>query len=193
MATIFQTAFSNAFSWMKMYKFLLRFLWSLFPRVQLTIFQVPSHYLNQWWLDYWHICAILSLNELIQMSWHLPERTDCIKGKHPELGGTRREITCWHQAEESDAEGGGFRRLMPASDLPTRTIRRVGVFLLYPTYLWNKQQVMSINLTTMQYHVVVDHVAFYVIHSQVRYNIKSLDCQLACLPLKETILKSFDY
>ena len=95
-----------------------------------------------------------------------------IKGKHPESGGARREITCWHQAEESDAEGGGYRRLMPASDLSTRTTRRVGVFLLYGTYLWNKQQVMSINLTmwsTMQYHVMVDHVVFYVIHSQVRY------------------------
>ena len=95
------------------------------------------------------------------------------KWKHPESGGPRRKIICWHQAEESDAEGGGFRRLMPASDLPTRTTRRVGVFLLYRTYLWNKQQVMSINLTTwstMQYHVVVDHVDFYVIHSQVRYN-----------------------
>ena len=88
-------------------------------------------------------------------------------------GGARREITCWHQAEESNANGGGFRRLMPASDLPTCTTRRAGVFLLYSTYLWNnKQQVMSINLTTwstMQYHVVVDHIVFYVIHSQVRY------------------------
>ena len=37
MATIFQTTFSNAFSWMKMYKFRLRFHWSLFPIVQLTI------------------------------------------------------------------------------------------------------------------------------------------------------------
>ena len=39
MADIFQTTFSNAVSWMKMYKFRLRFDWSLFPRVQLTIFQ----------------------------------------------------------------------------------------------------------------------------------------------------------
>ena len=94
-------------------------------------------------------------------------------GKHPESVGVRRENTWWHQAEESDAEGRGFRCLMPASDLPTRTTRRAAVFLLYRTYLWNKQQVMSINLTTwstMQYHVVVDHVVFYVIHSQVRYN-----------------------
>ena len=39
MATVFQTTFSNAFSWMKMYKFWWRFHWSLFPRVQLTIYQ----------------------------------------------------------------------------------------------------------------------------------------------------------
>ena len=39
MAAIFQTAISNAFSWMKMYKFRLIFHWRLFPRVQLTIFQ----------------------------------------------------------------------------------------------------------------------------------------------------------
>ena len=39
MAAISQTIFSNAFSWMKMYEFRLRFRWSLFVRVQLTIFQ----------------------------------------------------------------------------------------------------------------------------------------------------------
>ena len=38
MAAIFQT-FSNAFSWMKIYKFWLKLHLSLFPRVQLTIFQ----------------------------------------------------------------------------------------------------------------------------------------------------------
>ena len=38
MAAIFQTIFSNTFSWMKMYEFLLRFHWSLFLSVQLTIF-----------------------------------------------------------------------------------------------------------------------------------------------------------
>ena len=37
MAAIFWMAFSNAFSWMKMYKFRLRFQWSLFPSSQLTI------------------------------------------------------------------------------------------------------------------------------------------------------------
>ena len=44
MATIFQTIFANAFSWMKMYKFRLRFHWSLFRRVPLTIFQHSSDY-----------------------------------------------------------------------------------------------------------------------------------------------------
>ena len=68
MADIFQTTFSNAFSWMKMYKFWLRFHWSLFRRVQLTIshswfrlwlgtHQATSHYLNQWWSNLLtHVC-----------------------------------------------------------------------------------------------------------------------------------------
>ena len=36
MAAIFQTSFSNRFSWMKMYQFRLIFHWTLFLRVQLT-------------------------------------------------------------------------------------------------------------------------------------------------------------
>ena len=58
MAVIFQTTFSNTISWMKMYGRRLRFHWSLFWRVQLTILwhwfrwwpgagQAPSHHLNQ--------------------------------------------------------------------------------------------------------------------------------------------------
>ena len=39
MAAIYQTHFSNAFSGIKMYTFRLRFHWSLFPMIQLTIFQ----------------------------------------------------------------------------------------------------------------------------------------------------------
>ena len=39
MADISLTKFSKAFSWMKIYKFRLLFLWSLFLRVKLTIFQ----------------------------------------------------------------------------------------------------------------------------------------------------------
>ena len=74
MDAISQTSFSTAFSWMKMFEFRLKFHWSLFPRIQLTIFQhwfrkwlgaaqATSHYLNQWWLIYWRIYASLGLNE----------------------------------------------------------------------------------------------------------------------------------
>ena len=76
MAAIFQTTFSNAFSWVKIYEFRLRFHLSLFPRVHLTICQhwfwywfgadqATSHYLNQWWLVYWRIYASLCINELL--------------------------------------------------------------------------------------------------------------------------------
>ena len=75
MAAIFQTTFSNTFSWMKTCKFWLRFHWSLFPKVQIAILnrwfrwwlgagQATSHYLSQWWLDYRRIYASLGLNEL---------------------------------------------------------------------------------------------------------------------------------
>ena len=75
MVAVSQTMFSNAFSWMKMYEFRLKFQWSLFLRFQLIIFthwfrywlgavQATSHYLNQWWLVYWRIYASLGLNEL---------------------------------------------------------------------------------------------------------------------------------
>ena len=74
-AAFFQTTFSSAFSCMKMLEFRLKFHWSLFLRVQLTIvrhwfrwwlgtYQATSHYLKQWWLDYWRIYASLGLNEL---------------------------------------------------------------------------------------------------------------------------------
>ena len=70
MDAISQTTFSNAFSWMKMHQFRLRFHWSLFPRIQLAIFQwlgagqATSHYLNQLWLIYRRIYASLGLIEL---------------------------------------------------------------------------------------------------------------------------------
>ena len=74
---ISQTTFSSTFSWMKMFEFRLEFHWSLFLRVQFTIFQhwfrwwlgtvqATSHYLKQWWLIYWRIYASLGLNELMQ-------------------------------------------------------------------------------------------------------------------------------
>ena len=58
--TCLQMTFSNAFSWMKIYEFWLKFHWSLFLRFQLTIYhhwfrywlgavQATSHYLNQGW------------------------------------------------------------------------------------------------------------------------------------------------
>ena len=76
MATISQMTFSVAFSWMKIYKFWLKFHWSLFLGFKSTIFQhwfrswlgadqVTSHYLNQWCLVYWCIYASLGLNELV--------------------------------------------------------------------------------------------------------------------------------
>ena len=75
MDAISQTTLSNAFSWMKMFAYRLKFHWSLFLRVQLTISQhwfrwwlgadqATSHYLDQWWLDYRRIYASLGLNEL---------------------------------------------------------------------------------------------------------------------------------
>ena len=78
---ISQTTFSNTFSWMKIFEFRLKFHWSLFPRVRLTIFQhwfrwwlgavqATGHYLNQWWLIYRRIYASLGLNELTTMARH---------------------------------------------------------------------------------------------------------------------------
>ena len=77
---MFQT---NGFSSTKMFEFQLEFHWSLFPRVQLTIFQhwfrqwlgavqATSRYLNQWWLVYQRIYASLGLNELSER----PKRID---------------------------------------------------------------------------------------------------------------------
>ena len=85
MAAIFQTTFSNAFTWMKMFEFRLKCYWNLFPRVQLTMFhhlfrkwlgagQATSHYLNQWWLVYWRIYASLGLNELNSYFLHISKR-----------------------------------------------------------------------------------------------------------------------
>ena len=74
-AAISQTAFSNVFSGMKMYEFILIFHWNLFLRAQLTIFkhwfrwrlsagQATIHYMKQWRLNYWRIYPSFSLNEL---------------------------------------------------------------------------------------------------------------------------------
>ena len=65
MAAISQTIVSNAFSWMQMLQFLLRFHWNLFPTVKLTTFQLGSDndlasYRRQaiiWTNDGTHICV----------------------------------------------------------------------------------------------------------------------------------------
>ena len=75
MATIFQTTFSNALASTELHEVRLKFQWSVFLSVQLTLFhhwfrqwlvpnQATSHFLNQWWLFYGGIYASLSLNEL---------------------------------------------------------------------------------------------------------------------------------
>ena len=81
MDTIFQTRFSTAFSWMKMFKFRWIFDGYLFRRVQLTTYQhwyrkwrvavqAKRQYLNQWCLVYWRLYVSLGLNESIgQLTW----------------------------------------------------------------------------------------------------------------------------
>ena len=57
---------------MKMNEFCLGLHWSLFLKFELTISQhwfawsAPSHYLNQWWLVYGRIYALLGLNGVKQ-------------------------------------------------------------------------------------------------------------------------------
>ena len=77
MPTISQTTFVKAFSWMKNFEFWLKFLWSLFLRVQLTITQhwfrkwlgaelATSHYLNQCCPILWRIYVALGGDKLTQ-------------------------------------------------------------------------------------------------------------------------------
>ena len=130
MAIVSQMTLSNAFSWMKMLEFRLRFHWSLFLRVQLTIIQhwfrqwlgagqATSHYLNQWLLVYWRIYASLGLNELMTfnqkrgchvvrpdvvfilfLQWHSPER-DRVTLNGVELTLLIVSIK-WHSTERRD-------------------------------------------------------------------------------------------
>ena len=76
---ISQTTFSSEFYWTKIFGLRFKINWSLFLRVQLTIFQhwfrywlgavqATSHYLNQCSLVYRRIYASLGLNELINSS-----------------------------------------------------------------------------------------------------------------------------
>ena len=76
MDAIWQTLFSNAFPWMKMFQLRLQFYWGLFPKGLINNILTlhgsdnglaPSrHYLNQWWSVYRRIYTSLGLNELIE-------------------------------------------------------------------------------------------------------------------------------
>ena len=87
-----------------MFKFRLRFHWSLFQRVKLTIFQhwfrwwlgtvqVTSHHLNQWWWIYWHIYALLSLIELICISLNREKTGKFFMSPAQQIPPTHR--SCW--------------------------------------------------------------------------------------------------
>ena len=88
--SIFQTTFWNGFSSMEMYEFRLRFHWSLFPWVQLIIFQhwfrkwvsagqATRHYRKQWWPNsltqicftqpQWDNSISLYIHNVIIISW----------------------------------------------------------------------------------------------------------------------------
>ena len=84
MAAISQTTFWSAFSWIKMYKFRLKFHWILFLRVQqyssigsddgLASTRRQAIIWTNDGLVYWCICASLSLNELTKPNMILSER-----------------------------------------------------------------------------------------------------------------------
>ena len=65
-AAISQMTFSNAFSSIKNVRILIKISWKFVPKVWINnipaLVQTTSHYLNQWWLSYWHIYASLGLN-----------------------------------------------------------------------------------------------------------------------------------
>ena len=68
-AANFLTTFSNGFSWMKMYEFRLKFHWSFFLMVQLTIYQ---HWFRYWWL------ADQETSHYLNQSWHSPPTHTCV-------------------------------------------------------------------------------------------------------------------
>ena len=84
MAAIFQTTVANAFSWMKMFKFWVRFHWSSCQWIGAG--QATSHYLNQWWLVYWHIYASLGLNVLVYKTYRRTHRNHQLrKNQHIDI------------------------------------------------------------------------------------------------------------
>ena len=119
-------------------------LWNLWPQWKISYHTVTHVY---------HLHPVLKENTLSRV----------VRGGKLLAGIRRRNPT--PKAGDSDALCQQLiSRIAPRDDWV--------LFFSYRTYLWNKQQVMSINLTTwftMQYHVVGDHVVFYVMHSQIRY------------------------
>ena len=102
MATIFQTTYSNGFSWMKMYEFWLKFHRTLFLRVQLAIFHhgwdnglAPIRWQAIIWIDdclvCWCIYISLDLKELIdsihnhRTKYRLEDEIKCIFALMPLL------------------------------------------------------------------------------------------------------------
>ena len=126
MDAISQTIFSSAFSWMKMIQFQWKFHWSLFLRVQLTIFQhlfrqwlgtdqATSHYQNHWWLFFWRIH-----DDVIKWT-HFPRYWPFVRGIHrspvnsPHKGQRRGAlmfslICVWINGWVNNREAGDLRR-----------------------------------------------------------------------------------
>ena len=103
-ATVLQTTFSYAFSWIKEYVFRIKFHWTLFLKVQLTICQhwfrlsdnglvlnrLQAIILRNDRLLYWHIYASLGLDELSKghrcwcrnnQTWFLERNNEIIRFK----------------------------------------------------------------------------------------------------------------
>ena len=88
-----QTTFSIAFSWMKMFEFRLKFPWSLFPRVQLTIFQ---HWLDNG-LAAWRRPGDKPLSEPMVVSLPTPicvARSQCVNYCTEQWQFSKRNKSC---------------------------------------------------------------------------------------------------
>ena len=124
MAAIFQTTYSNAFSWIKMFEFRLRFHWNLSLGVQLIISSIGSdnglaparqqviNWTNYDGLFYWPIYASLGLHEFI-ITWFVIEygnyanpvygvatichQVRCLRWGHPSLFHTATSLLIWYK------------------------------------------------------------------------------------------------
>ena len=78
MDAIFQTAFSIAFCWMKIYAFRLKFQWNLFLSAQITI---PLHWVR-WWL-----CAGQATSRCLNYFWFTDAYLNCMMSQqfHPAI------------------------------------------------------------------------------------------------------------